>query len=263
MLALHHHSPTISAWPIASGTQAIIVGGTFDPPHAGHIELSRSVRDALAPQACLIFVPAHRSPFKGGEQTDASHRAAMLRLAISTLPAAAVWTDEIDRAAINPGAPSYTVDTLTRATQVGPQRLWLLLGADQVAQLHRWREPRRVLELATPIVLLRPPLETSAKLREAMAGVMVEGATAPDAMSTAAARFWTQTELNRWTREAISIDPRFAPISSTSIRAIIADRGVNSVPQGWLAPQVAAYISEHRLYERGVAGSPPVAPVIG
>jgi nicotinate-nucleotide adenylyltransferase len=252
----------IAPWPLGlRGRDAIIVGGTFDPPHAGHVALAAAARDARAPGAGLVFVPAHRSPFKQGarEQTIAAHRVAMLRLAIRTVPNAAVWTDEIDRGARAPEAASYTINTLTRAKQVAAEQLstlWIMLGADQMAQLHRWREPRGVLSLARPIVLLRPPLDTVPAMREAMAGVMEPSAAHETSQATqhesraAVRRFWSEAELDLCCRDTVALDPRFAPISSSAIRSIIADRGVAAVPHGWLAPEVATYIGEHGLYQR-------------
>lgn len=243
----------ITPWPFGPGRhEAVIVGGTFDPPHLGHVGLAAAARAARAPGAGLVFVPAHRSPFKlgGRGQTSADHRVAMLRLAIADVPDAAVWTDEIDRAARAPEAPSYTIDTLSRAKRVGSERLRIVLGADQMAQLHRWREPRGVLAIASPIVLLRPPLETGAALREALAGVM-EQAPEPAkelAMELAPRRFWSEAEIEVCCNDAVSIDPRFAPISSSTIRATIAASGVGAVPAGWLAPSVAAYIEREGLY---------------
>lgn len=145
----------------------LFVGGTFDPVHKGHVNLpllaARHLEQRWAePKGVwLLFVPAARSPHKQHAPcvTDAQ-RIEMLTLATTHLPRCAVWTDEIDRAAVS-GGPSYTVDTLERlrawldAHGGEDVRTRLLIGADQARALDRWRNPQRILELAEPLVMAR------------------------------------------------------------------------------------------------------------
>lgn len=177
---------SITPLPIPPGTRRILfVGGTFDPPHIAHAQMAGAARSwidargdapsvgsngAPSSSTVIVFVPAARSPFKPPPIADDESRLEMVRAMASAIPNSAVWTDEMDRAAGAPHQPSYWVDSLARAHanvvggsgrgQPSPV-LWFLLGADQAISLHRWREPRRVLELAEPVIVLRPPVETS------------------------------------------------------------------------------------------------------
>ncbi len=97
----------------------LIYGGSFDPPHVGHVQLPWAVAEVLRADA-VVYVPAGRAPHKlDKRQTDAEHRLAMLRLALQDPPAGLgeqqavarlVLEEEIERAA--DGRPSFTVETL-------------------------------------------------------------------------------------------------------------------------------------------------------
>lgn len=224
--------PPITPWPFATPPRRVIlVGGAFDPPHTAHTSLPAAARDLHFPDAAILFVPAAISPFKAGlTATPGAARLDMLRLAIDGLPNAAAWSDEIDRAA--PDAPSFTVDTLRRAAVIAPGTEFLLLiGADQAAAFHRWREARAILTLARPVVVLRDPFPTADSLVGAMRS----------------AGFWSDAELDLWRSWTVSTP--VVDVSSTRIREIVRDRGVDAVPGGWLAPAVRQHIRAHRLYQ--------------
>lgn len=154
--------PPPSPWPVPVDAPVLLFGGTFDPPHKGHVELPARSRDALlGDTGWLVYVPAARNPLKArGPAASDTDRVEMLRLATGGLPRVAVWTDEIDRAAGsgNPG-PSYWVDTLARAASLigddTPMRF--LIGADQALAFDRWRAHETILAMAEPAVLLREP----------------------------------------------------------------------------------------------------------
>lgn len=184
--------------------------------------------------ACLLFVPAARSPFKADRpRASDEDRVAMLRLAIREVPHAAVWTDEIDRAA-RTNAPSYTIDSLDRlrAAAEHSAEIRLLIGADQAASFHKWREPRRIMQLAPPLVLLR-------------------GSDADSlAAMLRASGFWTQPELDRWA--ACVVPTPLSPINSTRLRELLASSDPASEPEllAGLDPAVLGYIRAHGLYGR-------------
>ncbi|MFO0897688.1 MAG: nicotinate-nucleotide adenylyltransferase [Pirellulales bacterium] len=129
-----------------------IFGGSFDPVHYGHLLLAESCREQMRLDR-VLFVPAGTPPHKQGQaQTPAAQRLEMLALAIGGHPAFEVSSLEIDR-----GGVTYTVDTLEGLRAERPEdELFLLLGADMFADLPNWREPRRVVELALPVVVRRP-----------------------------------------------------------------------------------------------------------
>lgn len=129
-----------------------VFGGSFDPVHYGHLLLAEYCRETCRLDA-VWFTPAAQPPHKqGAELTDARRRIEMLQLAIGGHGAFAVCKREIAR-----GGVSYTIDTLNELAAEDPHReLFLLLGADSLVDLPGWREPRRVCELATPVVVRRP-----------------------------------------------------------------------------------------------------------
>jgi nicotinate-nucleotide adenylyltransferase len=133
-----------------------LFGGSFDPVHYGHLLLAETCREA----ACLDqvwFIPAAISPHKQGQAvTAAAHRLQMLRLAIGGHSAFDVCEFEVAR-----GGVSYTVDTLEYVRDRLPDaELFLLMGADSLADLPNWRRPERICQLARPLIVHRPHAPT-------------------------------------------------------------------------------------------------------
>ena len=128
-----------------------IFGGTFDPPHVGHLLAAEDAVERLSLDR-LVFVPAATQPLKADRAVaPAKHRLAMVRLMADGDARFDVSAVEVDRSGL-----SFTVDTLTHFAMEYPKaERFLLLGADVLATFAHWREPRRVLELATPVVLTR------------------------------------------------------------------------------------------------------------
>ncbi|MDQ3696596.1 MAG: nicotinate-nucleotide adenylyltransferase [Gemmatimonadota bacterium] len=188
-----------------------ILGGTFDPPHVGHLLAASDAFEALSLDL-LLFVPAATQPLKiGAVHATADQRVAMLELLIAGDPRLAVDRIEIDR-----GGLSYTVDTLAelRRTRPDAEQFWLI-GEDLVAQLPRWRDPERIAQLATIVILRR-----AASPRE-------EG----DRSGAGIPLTWLET--------------RRVDISSTEIR----ERVREGLPiHGFVPDAVAAYIAAAGLY---------------
>jgi nicotinate-nucleotide adenylyltransferase len=128
-----------------------IFGGTFDPVHLGHLILAEQCREQ-AKLDQVLFVPAALPPHKRAQPlTPFAQRVEMLTLAISGHPAFRVEEMEKDRA-----GPSFTVDTLTQLHAARPDdELCFILGSDSVHDLPLWYQPRRILELATLLVVAR------------------------------------------------------------------------------------------------------------
>ena len=134
-----------------------LFGGTFDPPHLGHLIIAECAREALRLDRVEFLVaadPPHkldvvRSPF--------ATRRTMVELAIDGVPRFAVNTSEQSR----PG-PSFTVDTLRLRRRERPdEHLWFLMGADSLSDLPTWREPDSILALARIAVAARPGSDLS------------------------------------------------------------------------------------------------------
>ncbi len=132
-----------------------VFGGTFDPVHYGHLLLAECCREQCRLDE-VWFLPAAVPPHKRDRQlTPAAQRIEMLTLAIAGHQAFAVSRYEADRGGIN-----YTVETLAHFRRENPQReLFFLLGADMLHDLPDWREPGRVCQLATPVVVRRSGTE--------------------------------------------------------------------------------------------------------
>ncbi|MBN1591417.1 MAG: nicotinate-nucleotide adenylyltransferase [Pirellulales bacterium] len=134
-----------------------LFGGSFDPVHYGHLLLAECCR-AQCGLDRVWFLPAANPPHKKGQQlSPAEQRVAMLRLATAGHEPFEVNTHEIDR-----GGTSYTVDTLRHFHEMhGDDELFLLVGADMLADLPNWREADEICRLALPVAVRRP---SSAKL---------------------------------------------------------------------------------------------------
>lgn len=135
-----------------------ILGGTFDPPHYGHLVIAEQVHEALQ-LAGVLFVPAGRPPHKTDRAiSSADHRLAMVDLAIAGNPHFSLLRAETERE-----GPSYSVETLERLTANRPTDSFVfIVSAEAARQLPAWREPQRLLELCEIAVVPRlgyPPLE--------------------------------------------------------------------------------------------------------
>lgn len=132
-----------------------VLGGTFDPIHIAHLAVAEEARDALGLER-VMFIPAGEPPHKSGQAiTSGEDRLAMIDLAIAGNAAFAASRMELDR-----DGPSYTVDTLValRAARLAAgasTEIVFIVSAEAFAGFGTWREPRRVLELATIAVAPR------------------------------------------------------------------------------------------------------------
>ena len=128
-----------------------LFGGTFNPPHLAHRVIAEQAVEALG-LSRLIWMPARQSPLKGGTgRVSAAHRLAMTSLCAADHPSFVVSDWEIHRP-----PPSFTVDTVAALAADHPDwDLHLLIGEDSWDSFDRWREPDRILDLATIAVYPR------------------------------------------------------------------------------------------------------------
>lgn len=129
-----------------------VLGGTFDPPHMGHLILAESACDELGLDQ-VLFVPAADPPHKHNLSiTPIEHRLAMLTAAIADNPRFALSDVDITR----PG-PHYTADTLRLLSEKYPGvDLYFILGGDSLRDLTRWHEPTQVIKWARLAAMGRP-----------------------------------------------------------------------------------------------------------
>ena len=130
-----------------------VIGGTFDPIHAGHLILAEQARDQLALEQ-VVFVPAGQPPHKATKQITASqHRLAMVQLAIADHVAFAVSRIDLDRE-----GPCYSVETIALLQENwGPEtEIYFLIGEDSLRDLPLWHQPDRLLRLCQIVAIQRP-----------------------------------------------------------------------------------------------------------
>jgi nicotinate-nucleotide adenylyltransferase len=196
-----------------------VIGGTFDPVHLGHLVAAEEVRVKLR-LSSVIFLPAGQPWLKPEREiTPAEHRLAMLKLAIGSNPDFRLSTLELDR----PG-PSYTVDSLPQIAAECPAgtNILFIIGLDKLAELPRWKEPQRLLELCWVVAVARPGYTDFdlKKLERAIPGA---------------------------SRRIRLLDIPLMGISSSDIR----ERVGWGLPIRYLVPPgVAEYIEEHGLYRK-------------
>ena len=129
-----------------------LVGGTFDPVHLGHLAMAEEARVHLGLDR-VMFLPAGQPWIKEGKPlSPAEDRVQMLRLAIASNPHFQLCLEEVNR----PG-PTYTVDTLQKLMEeLRPETsIFFIVGQDAMQDFHRWKEPQRVLDLCTLVVVER------------------------------------------------------------------------------------------------------------
>jgi nicotinate-nucleotide adenylyltransferase len=198
-------------------TRLGLLGGTFNPPHVGHLACARAAHDQLALDR-VVLIPAGVPPHKEiAADPGPEERFELCRLAVQ----AEEERFEVSRVELDRAGRSYTVDTLRALHARGPQdELTFIMGGDMARSLPSWREPEAVLELATLAVAERADAE-----REA---ILSDLAVLPGAVERV--RF---VELPR-------ID-----VSSSQIRAKVA---AGEPIDGLVPAPVAARIAERGLY---------------
>ena|SRR5437660_702393 len=197
-----------------------ILGGTFNPPHLGHLELARRAASELA-LARVHLVPAHAPPHKRAEPDPGpERRVQMCRLLVAGERELDVCTTEVER-----GGTSYTVDTLRSARAAHPDiEMTLITGADSARTIPGWREPMSLFELADVAVAARAGTDRTA-VTEALAPLL--GAARLEFL------------------HAPMLD-----ISSSQAR----ERAARGEPlEDLVGARVAGYISEHGLYREDAA----------
>jgi nicotinate-nucleotide adenylyltransferase len=192
-----------------------VFGGTFDPPHVGHLILAADAFEALRLDR-LFFVPARAQPLKVDRPAVASaaERLEMVRLSIAGDSRYSVEDAEVSREGL-----SFTVDTLEGlSVRFEGSQLFLLLGEDSLASFERWRNPERIRELATLAVMYRAGPGGVAKT--------------------------SRPSLKRKAVETLST--RQIDVSSTEIRQRLAD---GKSIKGFVPESVEEFIASRRLYQ--------------
>lgn len=189
-----------------------LLGGTFDPPHFGHLRVAR-IAQSRARLDSVLFVPCSRQPLKlRPPEASGYHRAAMVALALSGRTDWSLETAELER-----GGTSYTADTVELLMNRVPEaEIFLVLGADSLASFPRWRRHRFLLETCRLVAVPRPGVDLRASVP------------------------------STWRERVLVADVQPSEVSSTEVRARAA-RGESL--KGWAPAPVARYIVREGLYE--------------
>ncbi len=212
----------------------LLVGGSFDPVHAGHVALARYFSVLLHPDE-LRLLPAGQPWQKPGMSTPAQHRIAMLRAAFADWAVPVV----IDEQEIRRDGPSYAIDTLRALrAELGPQAsIVMALGTDQLLNLSTWRDWRQLFDLAHLAFAARPGFALQRDALDAdVAAQLGRRLASPDQLRTSAHGLAFITT-------HLAVD-----VSSTAIRQALA-AGNASRAAGWLPGPVLDYIQRHHLYQ--------------
>jgi nicotinate-nucleotide adenylyltransferase len=191
-----------------------LFGGSFDPFHDGHLAMIRATLERGLADLIMVM-PAGHNPHKSSPAASGEHRLRMAELGVAGLAAVVVSDFEARRS-----GSSFTVETLESLAERYPGEVWrLLIGADNLEEFLRWRQPERLLQLADLLVFPRgeAPVALAPELR---------------GRATIVAGFACSA-------------------ASTGVRAALA---VGRRPAGLLPPTVLAYIERHGLYGCAPAG---------
>jgi nicotinate-nucleotide adenylyltransferase len=203
-----------------------VFGGTFDPPHLGHLAAARAVQQSLSLDRLLLVVandPWQKSPTR--QVTPAEDRFAMTEALAEELPGAEASRKEIDR-----GGPSYTVETVeelrAEAESAGrlPPEIFLVVGADLVPELGTWERSEELRGLVTLAVVARPPVPPA-------------GGQLPPSTLTAP-----------WGWRVVRVDSPPVDVSSSSVRDVLDQGG--PVDQ-MVPPAVIRCMGRRNLYAVG------------
>jgi len=132
-----------------------ILGGTFNPPHIGHLIISERAYSVLKLDR-VFFIPANIPPIKEKfTEIGKHHRLKMTQLATKDNPHFTVLDWELQR-----GGVSYTIDTVDEIrAKLSPTEIYLIMGWDQALIFDKWKDPDKLLELCKLIVFTRPGYE--------------------------------------------------------------------------------------------------------
>ncbi len=194
-----------------------VFGGTFNPPHLGHVRLAKEAAEIIGAEKVLIIpscIPPHKMP---GKLADGSERMEMCRLAFSD------EIFEISSAELDRGDKSYTVETLRELKKIYPDaELYFIIGSDMLETFTKWYKWEEILTLAT--------------------------------ICAASRESGFKADLSVFTPEQreriVFLDIEPLEVSSTQIRVEIAKNGTPEL----LNPEVLKYIKENGLYDDGLAG---------
>ncbi len=217
-------------------------GGSFDPPHRGHLAIARAAMERLSLDT-VWMAPVGAQPLKpGGFSTSYADRLAMVELAVACDPGIVASTIDAPR---SDGKPNYTIDVLSaiRASLSPGDQLFFLLGADAFLSLKQWHGAEQLPFLCDFIVAGRPGFSIEAVPEALPASIRAEREIGNDRLAGVAT--WSLKNQSGAQSHLYLMPDLHEDISATHIRAALAGR---ESEEGVLSPAVLRYIREKGLY---------------
>jgi nicotinate-nucleotide adenylyltransferase len=197
----------------SSGARIGILGGTFDPPHKGHLAMASAAIEALNLEE-VLFLPTHKNPLKKTRAERPEHRLELVKLLVRNHPKFAVSDIELTRK-----GPSYSVDTLAELQMVRPANYWFIMGSDALKDVANWKGPERLLKMCRLAVINR-------ELHKSFA--------------------FPSSFPEQWRPFVDLVPMKPHPAGSTEIRErILLKRNLSD----WIPENVLTYIRDNHLYE--------------
>lgn len=134
-----------------------LFGGTFDPPHIGHLLVAQTVAEAEDFEK-IIFILANQPPLKN-DFSKVDHRLSMLKMAVASNPKFDISEIDIDR-----GGVSFTIDTIKEYKKIenlNSKEIYYLLGSDSLISFHKWEQAKDILNECQVLVAIRPGFRPS------------------------------------------------------------------------------------------------------
>jgi nicotinate-nucleotide adenylyltransferase len=229
---------------MAATRKLILFGGTFDPPHLGHVNCVEAVARQFPDQQIWIL-PAKVSPGIGNGAKEStvpwSYRFEMCQLTFGDVDPTRMTISDIESKL---PTPNYTIQTIERLAAIQPGvEISLILGWDQFQYFHKWYRPFDILTRASLIVISRS-----------------EGWNPHEAMLRASEEIGFRF---RWNdaqtvasiedgKQVIFISAQTADVSSTQIRNLVKDDRLDLIQDRWLEPRTREYIVANKLYRRRI-----------
>lgn len=235
--------------PPHGGRRVAFFGGSFDPPHLGHLAVARAAQAALGLNT-VLFAPVGAQPLKPhGPTASFEDRLAMTCLAIAGEPGFAISLADAPKPS---GTPNYTLETLQslRAELPPDGALFCLMGADSFAGLHRWHRSAEIPFVA-PLIVASRPGESLSDLKAALPeGLTVEAVPGPGGVGPEIeVRSYLLRNPAGGSAPFYLLPGLEVEISASEIREQVRAASGGRAPERELLPApVSAYIRAHGLY---------------
>lgn len=221
---------------LAKTRRIAFYGGSFDPPHNGHLTIARKLLEVFELNE-FIFIPAFHAPHKKDKKpTSAFHRFAMLCLATAGEDKFRVSTIEFDA----PEKP-FTFETQMKLKrELSEAEIFFVIGADSWAEIDTWREWEKVLTLTNIVVVTRPDYEINfSRVTKEIKGRIVD--LRKEELRVTNYKLRETEDEKIYITNAVNLD-----VSATEIR-----RKIRAGEEDWrelVPPEVAKYIEKYKLY---------------